>query len=74
MKIFISPVLQIVSNSWGRLWGENGYFRILKGNNECQIEDLVIAAWADIDDFNVTINPPDGYKTFLDNREETNTI
>lgn len=41
----------IVSNSWGRWWGENGYFRILKGTNECHIEDFVVAAMADIGDF-----------------------
>ncbi|VVC42589.1 Hypothetical protein CINCED_3A024038 [Cinara cedri] len=40
----------IASNSWGRDWGENGYFRILKDTNECDIEDLVVAAWANIDD------------------------
>lgn len=58
---------QIVSNSWGRWWGENGYFRIVKGANECQIEDFVIAAWSDIEDFNVTILPQ-GYDVFLLNR------
>lgn len=41
----------IVSNSWGLWWGESGYFRILKGTNECQIEDFVVAAMADIGDF-----------------------
>ncbi|KAL5243909.1 hypothetical protein ACI65C_011319 [Semiaphis heraclei] len=41
----------IVSNSWGLWWGENGYFRILKGTNECQIEEFVVAAMADIGNF-----------------------
>jgi len=35
----------IVSNSWGQWWGENGYFRIVRGTNECEIESLVFGAW-----------------------------
>jgi len=28
----------IAANSWGAAWGENGFFRIRKGTNECNIE------------------------------------
>jgi len=37
----------LVANSWGAQWGENGYFRIRRGVNECEIEDFVLGAWAD---------------------------
>jgi len=33
----------IVANSWSIDWGEGGFFRILRGNNECNIEDVVLA-------------------------------
>ena len=29
----------LIANSWNERWGENGYFRILKGEDHCGIED-----------------------------------
>lgn len=33
----------IVANSWNNDWGENGFFRILRGSDECGIEDSAVA-------------------------------
>ncbi|KAL9918519.1 secreted Wg-interacting molecule [Glossina fuscipes fuscipes] len=38
----------IATNSWGTWWGEHGNFRILRGSNECGIEDYVLAAWPNV--------------------------
>ncbi|KAF6720914.1 Dipeptidyl peptidase 1 [Oryzias melastigma] len=34
----------IVKNSWGTSWGENGFFRIRRGSDECSIESIAVAA------------------------------
>mmetsp|Transcript_138237 Transcript_138237/g.265230 ORF Transcript_138237/g.265230 Transcript_138237/m.265230 type:complete len:161 (-) Transcript_138237:59-541(-) len=36
-----------VANSWNPYWGEKGYFRIVRGKNECGIESQAVASSAD---------------------------
>jgi len=37
----------LVANSWGTKWGDNGFFRIHRGNNECNLEEQVGAGIVD---------------------------
>ena len=33
----------LVANSWNEDWGDNGFFKIRRGNNECGIEGQIVA-------------------------------
>ncbi|XP_071117981.1 uncharacterized peptidase C1-like protein F26E4.3 [Haliotis cracherodii] len=35
----------LCANSWGTDWGENGFFRIVRGENECEIEAYIVGAF-----------------------------
>ncbi|KAE9547664.1 hypothetical protein FO519_009125 [Halicephalobus sp. NKZ332] len=35
----------LCANSWSQDWGERGLFRILRGENHCEIESFIIGAW-----------------------------
>jgi len=41
------PYWQIM-NSWGREWGDGGYFRILRGQNHCDVEVNVMTGYPDM--------------------------
>ncbi|KAI0226103.1 Cathepsin B [Lamellibrachia satsuma] len=39
----------LAANSWNSDWGDKGFFKILRGSNECGIEDQVIAGLPKLD-------------------------
>ncbi|XP_054724112.1 tubulointerstitial nephritis antigen-like [Uloborus diversus] len=39
----------LCANSWGEEWGEGGYFRIIRGQDECDIEMFIVGVWAHTD-------------------------
>lgn len=41
----------LVANSWNTDWGDNGFFRILRGSDECGIEGNVVAGLPNVEYF-----------------------
>ncbi|KAG5874072.1 hypothetical protein JTB14_014014 [Gonioctena quinquepunctata] len=33
----------LIANSWNKQWGEEGFFRMLRGENNCGIESNIVA-------------------------------
>ena len=39
----------IVKNSWGSEWGEEGFFRIRRGYDECSMESMAVGTFPILD-------------------------
>ena len=48
----------IVRNSWGKDWGDKGYFKILRGENHCEIEENVFTGIPNIPAIRLYLEQP----------------
>lgn len=52
----------IVRNSWGNNWGDKGYFKIIRGNNNCEIEENCFVGYPTLPSIKLFIEYPILYR------------
>jgi hypothetical protein len=52
----------IVRNSWGNNWGDKGYFKIIRGSNNCEIEENCFVGFPTIPSLKLFIEYPILYR------------
>lgn len=51
----------LLANQWNRGWGDDGYFKIIRGTNECGIEEEVVAGMPSARNLNVELDVSDAF-------------
>lgn len=51
-KLFLILQKKLAANSWGDQWGENGYFRIERNDDETEFGRHVYSGWGNRPGFN----------------------
>jgi cathepsin B len=53
----------LLANQWNRGWGDDGYFKIIRGTNECGIEGEVVAGMPSTKNMDITYDGGSGTAT-----------
>nr|ABF47216.1 cathepsin B [Nicotiana benthamiana] len=51
----------LLANQWNRGWGDDGYFKIRRGTDECEIEDEVVAGLPSARNLNMELDVSDAF-------------